>query len=64
MESRLACSFFFICNYIYCMNVLSACVSVSCVFQERLERASDPLKLELWVVLSCHVATGNRTCIL
>lgn len=27
-------------------------------------RMSDPLELDLWVLVSCHMATGNQTWVL
>ena len=34
----------------------ATCVSGEC---RRQERASDPMELELWVIINCHMDAGN-----
>jgi hypothetical protein len=41
-----------------CMYVSTQCV---CRAQRSQKRALEPLELELWMVVSCHMDAGNQT---
>lgn len=48
--------------FIMCMIALPACMQVapvSCSTQGDQKRASDPLELELWSVVNCHVGASK-----
>jgi hypothetical protein len=47
-------------GYIY-VSVLCVCMPGACGGQKR---ASDPLELELQMVVNCHVSSGNQIWVL
>jgi hypothetical protein len=50
-----------------CVHVLTACMSVDTyvpAVQEGGKRTSNPLELELQMVVSHYVGAGNGTCVL
>jgi hypothetical protein len=48
------------------MCLACTCVGAShaCLVLQRLGKASDPLELELQMVVSCHRVSGNQTRVL
>ena len=47
--------------YFMSMSILTGCMSVHHMHVWCLGRVLDPLELELWMVVSYHGYTGNRT---
>lgn len=47
-----------------CLGCMYICVSCVCLVSEDQRRASDPLDLELHVVVSHYVGAGNQTQVL
>lgn len=58
---RVVFVYLFINFYLLCIGVLSACKSLyyTNIVPTGPEKVLDPLELEVWMVLSCHMSARN-----
>lgn len=50
--------------YFMSMSILTRCMSVHHMHVWCLGRVPDPLELELWMIVSCHVGAENQSQVL